>query len=163
MAIEVVMRGRSTDYETGGLDFALKLAQGEKSKVNNRAIGRLGIATVILHALIAAPHGVAHSNLHIDMEPWQNAYILLVITLLPLAAAILIWKRPSIGFLLLLISMIGSLLFGGFYHFLIPGPDNVGSLGNHPWTYTFQLSAVLLALTEIAGVVAGVIGIRSTQ
>ncbi len=124
-------------------------------------LARIGVATVIVHALITIPHGLAHSMLHIDMQPWQNAFILLVITLLPIVSAVLLWKRVRSGFVLLLLSMAGSLLFGGFYHFLDAGPDNISSLGPHPWTHPFQLTAVLLALSESVGVVVGVVGLRS--
>ncbi len=120
-----------------------------------------GIAIVVLHALIVVPHGVAHSTLRIDMNLWQNVYILIVINLLPLLAAVLIWRRTRIGFLMLLLSMAGSLLFGGFYHFIAAGPDNVASLTTHPWTHTFQLTAWLLALTEAAGVVIASVGLGS--
>jgi hypothetical protein len=118
----------------------------------------LGIAVVILHALIVIPHGMAHSNLHIDMSQWQNVYILIVINLLPLIAAVLIWRRKRAGFLLLLISMAGSLLFGGFYHFIAAGPDNVASLSPHAWTQTFLWTAILLAVSEAAGVFVGLRG-----
>ena len=118
----------------------------------------LGIAIVVLHALITIPHGIAHSNLHIQMNLWQNIYILLVINLLPLLAAVLIWRRKRIGFLLLLFSMAGSFLFGLFYHFIAAGPDNVASLTSHPWSNTFKWSAYLLALTEAAGFFIGLAG-----
>ena len=118
----------------------------------------LGIAVVILHALIGVPHGMAHSNLHIQMNRWQNVYILVVINLLPLVAAVLIWRRKRIGFLLLLVSMAGSFLFGGFYHFIAAGPDNVASLTSHPWTQTFQWTAVLLAVIEATGFFVGLRG-----
>ena len=121
----------------------------------------LGISIVILHAVITIPHGMAHSNLHIQMNLWQNIYILLVINVLPLLAAVLIWRRKQIGFLLLLFSMAGSFIFGVFYHFIAAGPDNVASLTTHPWTNTFKWSADLLALTEAAGFFIGLAGSRN--
>lgn len=120
----------------------------------------LGIAIVILHALITIPHGMAHSNLHIQMNLWQNIYILLVINLLPLLAAVLIWRRKRAGFLLLLFSMAGSFLFGAFYHFIAAGPDNVASLTSHPWSNTFLWTAILLAVTEATGFFVGLAGSR---
>jgi hypothetical protein len=120
----------------------------------------LSITIVVLHALIAIPHGLAHSNLNIRMNLWQNIYILVVINALPAVAAILIGRHRRVGFLLLLVSMAGSFLFGVFYHFIGAGPDNVASLTEHPWTHTFQVTAVLLALTEAAGFVLGLVGYR---
>jgi len=118
----------------------------------------LAIAIVILHALIVIPHGMAHSQLRIQMGAWQTVYILVVINLLPLVAAVLIWRRKRIGFLILLFSMAGSFLFGGYYHFIAAGPDNVASLTSHPWTQPFQWTAVLLALSEAIGVFVGIRG-----
>ena len=128
-----------------------------------KRIHALGIAIVVLHAIVTIPHGMAHSNLHIQMNLWQNVYILVVINLLPLLAAVLIWRRKRIGFLLLLFSMAGSFLFGGFYHFVGAGPDNVASLTSHPWTRTFQWTAVLLAMSEAAGVFIALRGSSSVN
>ena len=123
-----------------------------------RRIDILSIAIVVLHALITVPHGMAHSNLGIRMNLWQNLYILVVINILPLLAAVLIWRRRRTGFLILLFSMAGSFLFGVCYHFIAAGPDNVASLPVDPSTHTFQLTAVLLALSEAAGFVLGLAG-----
>jgi hypothetical protein len=99
--------------------------------------------------------------LHIDMDLWQNIYILIVINVLPIVAAVLVWRRKRLGYLLLLLSMAGSFVFGVFYHFIAAGPDNVNSLGVHAWSNTFLWSAVCLALVEAAGTIIGLIGLRS--
>ena len=118
----------------------------------------VAIAIVVLHLAISIPHGMAHSDLHIRMALWQNVYIWVVITLLPLVAAVLIWKRPRSGFLLLLCSMAGSFVFGVFYHFIIAGADNVASHAGHASAGIFLWTAVLLALIEAAGFVIGLLG-----
>ena len=118
----------------------------------------LAIAIVVLHLAISIPHGMAHADLRIQMALWQNVYIWVVITLLPFVAAVLIWKRPHTGFLLLLCSMAGSFLFGFFYHFIAAGPDNVTSHAGHASAGTFLWTAVLLALIEAAGFVIGLLG-----
>jgi lipopolysaccharide export LptBFGC system permease protein LptF len=118
----------------------------------------LAIAIVVLHLAISIPHGMAHSDLHIQMELWQNVYIWIVITLLPLVAAVLIWKHPRSGFLLLLCSMVGSFVFGFFYHFIAAGPDNIASHAGHASAGTFLWTAVMLALIEAAGFVIGLLG-----
>ena len=114
---------------------------------------------VALHFLISLVHGAAHRNLHIDMEPWQTFYILVVITIVPLLSGILLWRRARVGFLLLLGSMLGALIFGSYYHFIAIGIDNVASVGAHAWGPAFRVTAVLLALTEAAGVLTGVGGL----
>jgi len=119
-----------------------------------------GIALVLLHLLVVTPHSIAHRNLGIDMNEWQNVYIYLVILLAPIVAAILLWKRLRMGFALLGLSMAGSFLFGVVYHFVLSGADNAMTLHSHPWTMTFQVSAVLLAVVELVGSVVGLLGAR---
>ena len=121
----------------------------------------LAILVVVAHLIVQVPHGVAHNMLHIDVHLWQNIYILIVITVLPIVAAVMVWRRKRVGYLLLLLSMAGSFVFGLFYHFIAAGPDNVSSLSPHPWSTTFVWSAVLLALVEAAGVVIGLMGLRN--
>jgi len=60
--------------------------------------------------------------------------------------------------------MTGSFLFGIYYHFVAPGPDNVAFLHPHPWMQTFRVSAVMLAVVELGGVIAGLLGVsRNTK
>ncbi|HET6892618.1 MAG TPA: hypothetical protein VFH31_16050 [Pyrinomonadaceae bacterium] len=130
--------------------------------MKTKTLERTGIAIVALRLSVQILHGVAHSALQIHMTPWQNAYILLVITVLPLVSAFLLLRRSRLAFLLLFISMFGSLIFGGYYHFLAAGPDNVSELGHHAWAFPFQLSAVLLATLEAAGTIVGFAGLART-
>jgi hypothetical protein len=128
-----------------------------------RSLARAGIVIVVLHFLVTIAHSAAHMNLHITMNVWQSVYILLVIVVLPLLSAVLLLGRTRIGFWLLFLSMLGSLLFGGYYHFIATGADNVASLGPHAWAPVFQITALLLALTETAGAVVAAIGLRSAN
>jgi hypothetical protein len=132
------------------------------SRTSGESLRRVSIAIVALHAVVTAAHGAAHSTLKILMNSWQNAYIFIVIVLLPLVAGYLIWKRARGGYLILFLSMLGALLFGAYYHFVLAGTDNVSTVGHHAmrsWAQLFQVSALLLALVEFAGVVAGVVGL----
>jgi len=122
---------------------------------------RLAILLVVLHAFITTPHSRAHTNLHIEMDGWQNIYIFLVILIAPIVAAVLIWKRKRPGFVMLALSMTGSFVFGVYYHFLATGSDNVFTLPASSWTLTFQLSAWLLAIIELAGAIVAFSGIAS--
>ena len=127
---------------------------------------RLSIAIIALHAIVAAAHGAAHSTLNIVMNGWQNAYIFVVIVLAPLVAGYLIWKQARGGYLILFLSMLGALVFGGYYHFVLAGADNVSTVAHHAmssWAQVFQVSAVLLAVVEFAGVVAGVAGLKTVN
>lgn len=124
---------------------------------------RIGIAIVFLHALVVVAHSAAHFSMYIYMSLWQNAYILSIIVVLPVVSGILLWRRARNGFLLLFFSMLGALLFGGHYHFIAPGPDNVAWLGHHPWAFPFQVSAILLLVLETAGAFAGLFGFLRVQ
>jgi hypothetical protein len=97
------------------------------------------------------------------MNLWQTVYILVVITLLPLISGFLLWRGLIGGPFLLLVSMLGSLIFGGYYHFIAAGADNVASLGSHSWALPFQVTAVLLGVTEAAGVLTGLFGLLKKQ
>ena len=127
-------------------------------KKTRYSLASLGVILVALHFIVSVVHGAAHLNLHIDLNTWQTVYVLVVITALPLVSGFLLWRRARSGFLLLLVSMLGSLFFGGYYHFIAAGADNVSSLGSHAWSAPFQLTAVLLAATEAAGVLTGAAG-----
>ncbi len=126
----------------------------------------MSIAIILLHVIVTAGHSVAHMSLNILMNSWQNAYIFVVIVLLPLVAGYLIWRRARFGYLVLFLSMLGALAFGGYYHFVLAGTDNVSTVAHHPahsWAQLFQVSAVLLALVEFAGVVAGAVGLKGRE
>jgi hypothetical protein len=124
-----------------------------------KTLERFGVIIVLLHLIISLVHGLAHSRLHIDLALWQIVFVMVVITLLPLVSGYLIWRHARGGFFLLVCSMTGALVFGGYYHFIAAGADNVASLGSHSGTATFQTTAVLLALTEAAGVLTGILGL----
>ena len=129
--------------------------------IGRDTLRRLGILMVILHALVTTAHAIAHTNLFIGMELWQNFYIFVVILMAPILAAVLIWKRKTSGYVVLSISMVGSFVFGVYYHFVAIGSDNVFTLPDSPWSTVFQVSALLLALTELAGAVVGLLGIAN--
>jgi hypothetical protein len=128
-------------------------------KDTKHSLASLGVILVALHFIISVVHGAAHSNLHIDLNTWQKVYVLVVITALPLISGFALWRRAPSGFPLLLFSMLGALIFGGYFHFIASGADNVASLGSHTWSTPFQFTAVLLALTETAGVLVGAAGV----
>ncbi|MCU1267612.1 MAG: hypothetical protein JWM21_3930 [Acidobacteria bacterium] len=111
-----------------------------------------GTALVLGHALVATVHGLAHQRLAIELTVAQELFILIIITLAPLASMFLLWTRlRRVGGAILLLSMLGSLVFGAVNHFMITSPDHVQHLAQGTWRLPFQITAVLLAVTEIIG------------
>ena len=118
-------------------------------------------ATVVVHAVVVLLHARAHQTLTINMSGLQNAFIGLVIIAAPIVAAVLVWTSyRRIGALILAVSMLGALIFGGYHHFLDPGIDNISSVAPHDWGTVFRLTAFLLAIIEAWGSVAGWWGFR---
>ena len=116
---------------------------------------------VLAHLLVSLVHGYAHTELGVGLSAWQNWYVVVVITLAPLVALALVWMRQErIGFALLVISMAGSLIFGGYFHYIGISPDHVSHLPPGDAQGTFRATAVLLLATELFGAAVGVLGMR---
>jgi cytochrome bd-type quinol oxidase subunit 2 len=116
---------------------------------------------VLAHLLVSLVHGYAHKELGVGLSVWQSWYVLIVITVAPLVALSLVWTRHRrIGFLLLIVSMAGSLIFGGYYHFVFVSPDHVSHLPPGAAQGLFRVTALLLAVTEVFGLIVGVLGLR---
>jgi len=109
-------------------------------------------------------HGGAHKELGVELNAWQTIYVTVVILVAPLVAAVLLWtQRARLGFLLLVLSMFGSLIFGVYYHYVAVSPDYVSHLPPGDAQGLFRTTALLLLLTELLGLVAGLLGLRGTR
>ena len=117
---------------------------------------RYGAAAVLAHAAVMLPHGAAHAGEAAVLSPLASAYVILVIMLAPFVAlGLLRAGRLRPGALLLFGSMLGALLFGIIYHYLIPGSDHVAHVPAGPWQLPFQITSALLIVTEGAGTIVG--------
>ena len=115
-----------------------------------------GTAIVVCHAIVSLVHGLAHSELHIELSRTETGFVLIVIGLCPLVAMGLLWTSGRMsGLVLLVLSMAGSLLFGLYRHFLVMGPDHVGEQAQGFWATTFALTAYGILLTEGLGIYVG--------
>ena len=131
----------------------------ERRTDNRSALIGFAIGIVFVHFAINVAHGIAHQHLAIGVNAFQKAFVAAVIVVAPFYAAYLIRKGSMrAGGGLLALSMAGALVFGVYYHFILPGPDHVTHI-NLPISLDmrdiFDLSAVLLALFECLGVLAG--------
>jgi len=114
------------------------------------------IAVVLVHLAIVLLHGAAHTRLHIDLTPAESVYSIVVIVLAPLVATGLLWTNVwrSAAYLLAT-SMIGSLIFGGYKHFLSGTNDDVSHMSHAGWGGIFLATSILLFVVEAAGTVLG--------
>jgi hypothetical protein len=126
---------------------------------------RVWIAIVVLaHLLVNLLHGQAHTRLSVGLSEWQQFYVIAVILLAPLVALVLSFTRyVRAGLWLLLVSMLGSLIFGACYHYVIISPDHVAHLPAGDARGLFRVTALLLVVTEAFGVVVAALGLKSAR
>jgi len=116
---------------------------------------------VLVHVLVVLLHGRAHTELGVGLSNWQQAYVMLVILLAALVAMVMSWTRLArAGVWLLFLSLLGALIFGGVYHYIVISNDHVAHLPPGDARGLFQVTAVLLLVTETAGVLVAAIILR---
>jgi hypothetical protein len=109
---------------------------------------------VVAHLIVNLFHGQAHTRLGVELNASQQIYVITVILLAPVVALALFFTRYARAALwLLLVSMLGALIFGACYHYLIISPDHVAHLPPGDARSLFRTTALLLVITEIFGVV----------
>ena len=129
-----------------------------------KSIAKYGTASVLAHVAVSVVHGIPHRALHIELSHPQELYVLIVIIVCPLIAMALLWtRRQRAGALLLAVSMLGSLVFGAWNHFVAGGPDHVAEVAPGAMGLLFRVTAGLLAMCEAAGVWLGVSWLRRTE
>jgi hypothetical protein len=120
---------------------------------------------VAVHLAVVLVHGAAHQRLGVDLDPWQNVFVWVVILIGPLVALGLVHLpgQRKRGFGLLAITMAGSLLFGVYFHFIKESSDHVGHREHDAWGLVFTISAVLLAVIEALGCWIGLQGMSTRR
>jgi hypothetical protein len=117
----------------------------------------LGTAAVVVHGAPLVLHGLAHAQLKIFLPSvLANVYILVVLYAAPVVAAGLLWLGwIRAGAWLLIVSMVGSLVFEVYNHFLVMSPDHVSEVPAGTWGDIFRITAVASAITECLAIAAG--------
>ncbi len=108
---------------------------------------------VAVHLVGNLWHGSAHAILEIALPDYKTAFVLVVIIISPVLGAILCWTKFSIqGCWLVALSMLGSLLFSVYHHFVMISIDNVDHLppGTPAAHKHFANSAEFIALAALA-------------
>jgi hypothetical protein len=118
----------------------------------------MGTALVAIRAVPLVLHSAAHIQLAIFLPSvLANAYIWVVLILAPFVAAGLLWtSRARGGAWLLFWSMLGSLIFEVYNHYLAMSPDHVSQVPDTWWGHAFRMTAVATALLEVAGCVLAI-------
>jgi predicted neutral ceramidase superfamily lipid hydrolase len=109
-----------------------------------------------VHLTVVLWHGSTHSQLAIMLSPFQTLFVFGVIVIAPILATLLLWLRlDGLAMWIYAISMLASLLFGVYYHYIAISPDNVHYLpsGAHAVRRQFILSAAAVAVAELIATV----------
>lgn len=129
------------------------------NNLNSRALKLTALWLVAIHFVIVVMHAIAHEVLKVKATTAQLAFIIPVIIVAPVVAGFMIPKFSRVGTVLLFVSMLGSFVFGLYYHFIADTIDHVSHVARlQPafWSTMFQLTAYLLLVSELLGtVVAG--------
>jgi hypothetical protein len=113
----------------------------------------LGTALVAVRAVPLVLHSAAHVELKIFLPSvLANVYIWVVLFIAPVVAAVLLWTSAArVGAWLLFWSMLGSLMFELYNHFMVMSPDHVSQVPDTFWGHMFQITAAATAILEAAG------------
>jgi len=123
----------------------------------SRRIQAWVVAIILFHTAIDVLHGGAHVGEHVlSFTLAQILFITIVIFIAPLMALFLLGRRRlAWGGWWFFLSMLGSLLFGVWSHFVMPGADNIASLSSGVWKVPFQLTSILLTIIDAVGTIVG--------
>ena len=114
-----------------------------------------GIAA--LHLGVGLTHTYGHAAADVPIPAAQQAYIGVVVTLLPLAAVWLAFRRSvRLGAALFAASMYASFVFGYLLHFVIDSPDLHSNVVGDSAGVFFH-TALSLALIEFVGFAVGLV------
>ncbi|HEV2802599.1 MAG TPA: hypothetical protein VGW12_19155 [Pyrinomonadaceae bacterium] len=134
------------------------------NKQNSRTLKSTALWLVGFHFLAVVVHSVAHEILSVKATPAQLAFIIPVIIFAPVVAGFMLSRFSKAGAVLLLASMLGSFVFGLYYHFIADTIDHVAHVAQMQpafWSAMFQITAYLLLLSEGLGVVVAGVSLAS--
>ena len=121
----------------------------------------LATLAVVSHGVVVWLHGAAHKELGVGLPTtWERVFVNVVILGAPIVALVLIWT-PLVrcGYLMLALSMFGSLVFGVYHHYMAVSPDHVSHLPAGDAVGMFKATAALLVVTEAFGTAVGAWGL----
>lgn len=118
-------------------------------------LNRVIYVIVLVHAIVSGYHGWSHVVAMVPVNAAQNLFIVTVVFASPLlAVALLVRGRVQSGRVIFTLSMLGSLIFGIVFHFILDTADlctNVRGISSQ----MFLVSAGLLSAVEFVGFISG--------
>lgn len=128
--------------------------------MERRRVDRLLAAVLALHLAAGMLHGLPHGLAPVNLHAWQWVFVAIVTNLLPIMGFVLVWRyrRTQLGGVVFMASMAAALAFGLYYHFVVENPDHVDSVIG-AWSLPFLVTTVLVAATDLLGVVAGALAL----
>jgi len=121
---------------------------------------KIALTIVAIHFVVVVLHSIAHQILSVNASPAQLAFIFPVIIIAPVVAGVMLPKFEKFGTVLLTASMIGSFVFGVYYHFIAATIDHVAHVAQlepHFWSQMFLATSYLLAISELLGAIVGIL------
>ncbi|MCU4743528.1 hypothetical protein [Natronoglomus mannanivorans] len=113
------------------------------------------LVAVVAHLLAGVAHGYAHDGAGVQLTTGQTAFVWVVATAGPIAAAILVWRGAiRSGALLLVATALAATIFDGYYHVIAETPDHVHAVDG-PFADLFIATAILVSITDVLCVLAG--------
>ena len=109
---------------------------------------RLLFTVLGVHLAVSLAHGATHGLVPVALPVWQDALVIGVVFLGPIAGVLATRVDERLGLDVFAGSLTGALLVGVTLHFLVENPDHVHEIARGPWTLPFQVSAVVVALTD---------------
>jgi hypothetical protein len=131
-----------------------------------RMLKRIALAIVALHFVVVVLHSIAHQLLSVNASRAQLAFIFPVIIVAPVVAGFMLPKFERFGTVLLTASMIGSFVFGVYYHLIADTTDHVAHVAQlepHRWSQMFVATSYLLAISELLGAIVGLMLLLRTS
>ena len=114
-------------------------------------------AIAVLHLGVGLTHTYGHAAADVPIPAVQQAYIVIVVTLMPLAAVWLAFRRSvRLGAALFAASMYAAFVFGYLLHFVIDTPDLHSNVVGDSAGVFFH-TALSLALIEFVGFAIGLV------
>ena len=129
---------------------------------NSRTLRSTAVGLIGFHFLAVVVHSVAHEMLSVKATPVQFAFIIPVIICAPLIAGLMFAKFGKAAAIVLSVSMLGSFVFGLYYHFVADTIDHVAHVAHlqpSTWSAMFRLTAYLLLASEGVGAVVAALSL----